>query len=203
MTMLEKIPARILTFTQFLALFSHPLRLIIEGSTGSGKTWLAQNLALALTTHIEVWRSFYLPEAYSLIPDAPVYQPSYHLSESELPSIWKKRASFWLDNAYNRPKYILIDESPRLIQLELNNLLIHFLREVSDISIVLTTQNFDIQRDMAEHSIDRQFSLIRLGLNAERYARVVLENPTLLSQLEAAQYPCLFQERAFDLAGIA
>lgn len=56
---------------------------------------------------------------------------------------------------------------------------------------------------MAEHSLDLQFSLIRLGLNARRYARFVLENQTLESQLEAAQYPCLFQERAFNLTGIA
>lgn len=201
------LPPQMLTIQQILALFPQPLRLVIEGSTGSGKTWLAQKLALALTTQIEVWSYFYFPEAtkaYSLIPDALVYQPSYPLFDGDLPSIWEKRASFCLDNADTRPQYILIDEViPRLIRFKLDNFLIRFLREAGDTNIVLTTQNFDTQRDMAEHSLDLQFSLIRLGLNAKRYARFVLENLTLLQQLEAAQYPCLFQDRAFDLVGIA
>lgn len=203
----EIVPPQMLTLSQILALFPQPLRLIIEGSTGSGKTWLAQKLALALTTHIEVWSYFYfaeVTEAYPLIPNVPVYQPSYPLCEGDLPSIWEKRATFWLDNADIRPKYILIDEIiPRLIRLEVDNFLLHFLRNVGDTNIVLTTQSFDTKRGMAEHSLDLQFSLIRLGLNAMRYAKFVLENPALLQQLEAAQYPCLFQDRAFDLAGIA
>lgn len=53
MTMPEIVPPQMLTISSFLALFPQPLRLIIEGSTGSEKTWLAQKLALALTTHIE------------------------------------------------------------------------------------------------------------------------------------------------------
>lgn len=118
----EIVPPQMLTLSQILALFPQPLRLVIEGSPGSGKSWLAQKLALALTTHIEIWSYFDFPEvtkAYPLIPDVPVYQPSYPLCDGDLPSIWEKRASFWLDNADTRPKYILIDEIiPRLIQFE-------------------------------------------------------------------------------------
>lgn len=123
----EIVPPQMLTVNQVLALFPQPLRLIIEGSTGSGKTWLAQKLALALTTHIEVWRYFDFPGAYSLIPNVPVYQPSYPLCDGDLPSIWEKRASFCLDNADTRPKYILIDEIiPRLIQFEKRQFLAPF-----------------------------------------------------------------------------
>lgn len=50
----EIVPPQMLTLSQVLALFPQPLRLIIEGSTGSGKTrLLAQKMALALTAHIE------------------------------------------------------------------------------------------------------------------------------------------------------
>lgn len=95
---------------QFLSLFPEPLRLVIEGSTGSGKTWLAQHLVKDFANYTEIWRYFKFSEIYSVIPNAPVYKPTCYLSDDELPFIWQKRVNLWLDNADNKSRCILIDK---------------------------------------------------------------------------------------------
>lgn len=184
---------------QFLSLFPYPLHLVIEGSTGSGKTWLAQHLAKKFAIHTEIWSSF-SSETYSVIPDAPVYKPDYHLCGDKVPSIWQEQASFWSGNASNKSRCILIDEVPCLLRLDPDDLLLNFLGSVEDTNIIITTQDFEVERGLVEHSLESCFSLIRLGKNARRYAKYVLKNAMLVQQLEATRYPCLFQGEVIDLA---
>lgn len=184
----------------FLSLFPEPLHLIIEGSPDSGKTWLAQHLAKYIANYTEIWRHSNYSEIYSIIPDAPVYKPKHYSVGDELPSIWQERASLWLDNVPSKPRCILIDQIPCLLRIDPNDLVLNFLRSVKDTNIVATTQDFEVERGLVEHSLKSCFSLIRLGENAKRHAKYVLKNTKLLQQLEAARYPCLFQSKAIDLA---
>lgn len=185
---------------QFLSLFPEPLHLIIEGSTNSGKTWLAQHLAKDIANYTEIWRHFNYSEIYSIIPDAPVYKPKHYSVGDELPSIWQERASSWLDNVPNKPRCILIDQIPCLLRIDPNDLVLNFLRSVKDTNIVATTQDFEVKRGLVEHSLESCFSLIRLGENAKRYAEFVLGDTRLLQKLELARYPCLYQDKVIDLA---
>lgn len=184
----------------FLSLFPSPLHLIIEGATRSGKTSLAQHLAKNFATYTEIWSYFNFSQPHSAILDAPIYKPGQHLSDDELPIIWRERASFWLKDTSNKSKCILIDEAPRLLSLDPEDSLLEFLRQVENTNIILTTQGFETERGLIEHLLKPQFSLIRLGLNAKRYAEIVLEDITLLQKLEVARYPCLCQGEVVDLA---
>lgn len=95
---------------------------------------------------------------------------------------------------------ILIDEAPRLLTLDPKDSLLEFLRQVENTSVILTTQVFETERALVEHSLKPQFSLIRLGLNAKRHAEFVLGDTGLLQKLELARYPCLYQDKVIDLA---
>lgn len=87
-----------------------------------------------------------------------------------------------------------------MLRLDPENLVLKFLRYVENTNIIVTTQDFEVEKGLVEHSLKPRFSLIRLGLNAKRHAGFVLGNTMLLKQLESATYPCLFQGKAIDLA---
>lgn len=165
-----------------MSLFPEPLHLIIEGSTGSGKTWLAQHLAKNIANYTEIWRNFNFSKIYSIIPNASVYKPKHYSSGDELALIWQERASLWLDNVSNKSRCILIHEIPCLLRIDPNDLVLNFLRSVEDTNIVATTQNFEVERNLVEDSLKSCFSLIRIRKNAKFYANYVLKNTRLIQQ---------------------
>ncbi len=168
------------------------------------------------------------PIDYSIIPNAPVYANDVYWSVPDLPRVWQERAEYWQKNTGSE-KCIIIDECPNLTRVNANSFLTLYLLDSSlkNTNIILTSQgsisppeiwnNQEIEKylnkikirphlslndenlRLINNNFKLNFSVIRLGWNAEMYAESVLNNRDMVIQLKSAQYPCLIGDKVVDL----